>query len=163
MRSILTVAFVVLAATLANAKTMEVHPHSPVASFKLPEAWQTSRIERGIQASTEDEEVYLWVETYKPDELDEVISEHNKYWKEQGVEITGRDMSQHVENGATVQVVSEKATHEGEPTVLLYMEYDLALASKSNILITYWASPEGNKTHADDVKSFIDSMKITEK
>jgi hypothetical protein len=163
MRSIIAAALIALSSTFAQAKTMEVHPKAPVATFKFPESWETSRIDRGVQANTDDDEVYIWVETYKPRELETVIAEHNAYWKQQGVEITGRDLSQHVENGVTVQVVSEEATYEGKPTVLYYMEFDLSLASKSNILVTYWASPEGNAEHTDDVKAIIDSMTITER
>ena len=163
MRLIFATALAIVSATLAHAETMEVRPGKPVASFTLPDEWETTRTNRGIQVKTDDDDVYIWVETYRPEELKTIVSEHNAYWDEQGVKITGRDLSEHVENGVSVQVVSEKATWEGKPTVLLYMEYDLALPSKSNILITYWASPEGHDTYSKDVKSIIGSMTVTEK
>jgi hypothetical protein len=163
MRSVIAAALVVAFAGVAHAETMEVRPKAPIASFTFPDDWDTDRTPRGIQANTEDDEVYIWVETYLPNELETVVAEHNTYWAKQGVKITGRDLKQHVENGVTVQVVSETATWKGKPTVLYYMEYDLALESKRNILITYWASPEGNEENSAEVKSIIDSMAITEK
>lgn len=163
MRFKLAVAFLVASIGLASAETIEVHPPKPVATFTVPDGWSASRTKRGIQMSTDDEEVYMWAETYKPDDLKKIVAEHDDYWREQGVVITGRDLSQHVEDGKSVQVVAQKATYEGKPTVLLYMEYDLGLASKSSILVTYWASPEGHQEHADAVGQIIKSMEITEK
>jgi hypothetical protein len=162
MRSIFAAVLVFAFANPVYAGTMEVRPDAPVASFTFPDDWKTTRVERGVQAKTDDEEVYIWVETYKPNELETVVAEHNAYWKREGVQITGRELNQRVENGVTVQVVSEKATYEGKPTVLYYLEYDLGLSSKSNILITYWASPEGDTEYADDVQSIIGSMVVTE-
>ena len=163
MRVLLAVAFVIGLAGSAQSSTLEVHPSAPVATLTVPGSWVTSRTNRGIEIKTKDEEVYIWAEAYKPNELDRVVAEHDAYWHEQGVIITGRDLSQHTEDGKTVQIVAQNATWKGEPTVLLYMEYDLGLASRSNILITYWASLEGHKAYGDEVGTIIKSMAITEK
>ena len=163
MRVLLAVAFFVGLAGAAQSGTVEVHPSAPVATLTVPTSWVASRTKRGIEIKTKDDEVYIWAETYKPNELDKIVAEHDAYWSEQGVVITGRELSQHAEDGKMVQVVAQKATWNGEPTVLLYMEYDLGLASRSNILITYWASPEGHKAHGDEVGTIIKSMAVTEK
>ena len=52
----------------------------------------------------------------------------------------------HKEGGQQVQMTTETATWNDKPTVLYYVEYDTRTASKSNIVVTYWASPEGDKT-----------------
>jgi hypothetical protein len=163
MRSLFAVALLMASAGLAQAETVEVHPSKPVATLTVPDGWSASRSKRGLEIKTEDEEVYIWAETYQPNELKRIVAEHDNYWKDQGVVINGRDLSQRVEDGKMVQIVAQKATYEGKPTVLLYMEYDLGLPSKSNILITYWASPEGHDEHAKDVQAIIGSMEITEK
>ena len=163
MRSLLALVVLLASTALALAEPMEIRPKAPVATFDLPDSWDTSRIERGIQAISPDKEVDLWIEAYKPDQFQAILAEHNAYWKEQGVEITGQDSKTHKEGGQQVQMTTETATWNGKPTVLYYIEYDLGLASKSNIVVTYWASPEGDKTFHADVGKILESLEVTEK
>jgi len=91
-----------------------------------------------------------------------IIAEHSAYWKDQGVEIASRDEDKRQENGKQISITTEHATWKGEPTVLYYVEYHLGLASNSNIVVTYWASPEGDKSFHDAVGDVLGSLKITE-
>jgi hypothetical protein len=163
MRSALAMILLLSSSTLSVAGTMEIRPREPVAEFTIPEDWKTSRIERGIQAISKDKEVYFWIEAYKPSEFKEIIAEHNAYWKEQGVAIASSDEQKHQENGKEVSMVTEHATWNGDPTVLYYIEYHLGLPSNSNIVFTYWASPEGDKTFQKEVGDVLGTLKVTEK
>ena len=120
-------------------------------------------VDRGIEAISQDKDAFVWVESYLPEELDAIIAEHNAYWKEQGVEITGHETSEHAETGGKYAITEETATENGKPTRLLYAEYDLGLPSKRNIIVTYWASPEGDKKYNNAVADIFSSMTITEK
>ena len=60
-------------------------------------------------------------------------------------------------------MTTEHATWKGEPTVLYYVEFQLGLPSKSNIVFTYWASPEGDKAFNKEVGDVLASLKVTEK
>jgi hypothetical protein len=162
MRNAAGLIFLLASTHFAKAETMEVRPSAPVAKFEIPEDWKTSRIPRGIEAVSTDGEVYFWIESYKPDEFDAIIAEHNAYWKKQGVVITSSDEEKHQENGAEVSMTTEHATWKGEPTVLYYIEFHLGLASKSDIVLTYWASPEGDKQFQKEVGDVIASLKVTE-
>lgn len=163
MRSLFVLAVLFAATTLAFAEPTEIRPKAPVATFDIPDAWETSQISRGIEAVSPDKEVYLWVEAYEPDQFKAILAEHDAYWKEQGVEITARDSESHKEGGQQVQMTTETATWNDKPTVLYYVEYDLGLASKSNIVVTYWASPEGDKTFHGKVGKILESLAVTEK
>ena len=163
MRRAFLLAGFLLAATFAHAETVEVRPDAPVAQFTIPEGWKTSRIDRGIQAVSKDEEVDFWIEAYTPDQFQSLLGEHNAYWKDQGVAISSSDSQTHSANGKEVVVTTEHATWKGKPTVLYYIEFNLGLPSKSNIVFTYWASPEGDKTFQSDVGDVIKSLDVTEK
>lgn len=163
MRPMLAAVLLTASLGLARAETVEVRPEAPVATLAIPPSWIATPSPRGLQIRTEDEEVYVWAQTYKARELKKVVAEHNAYWREQGIEITGHDLSQQSDNGVSWQVVSHNATYKGDPTVLLYLEFDLGLKSGSNILITYWASPEGNKEHGDELGALIKSLTVTER
>jgi hypothetical protein len=142
---------------------MEVQPDAPVAKFTIPDSWKISRIDRGIQAISKDEEVDFWIEVYKPNDFKQILAEHDAYWKEQGVEIASRDSQTHIESGQTMTITNEHATWNGKPTVLYYVEFKLGLPSQSNIVFTYWASPEGNDTFRKEVGAVLSSLKVTEK
>ena len=163
MRSLFALAVFLAATTFALAEPMEIRPEAPVATLDIPDAWETSRISRGIEAVSPDKEVYLWVEAYEPDQFKAILAEHDAYWKEQGVEITARDSKSYKEGGQQVQMTTETATWNDKPTVLYYVEYDLGLASKSNIVVTYWASPEGDETFHGNVGKILESLAVTEK
>jgi hypothetical protein len=163
MRSLLSFVFLLTSCVLSFAGVMEVRPNRPVAEFNIPDGWKTSRIDRGIQAVSKDGEVYFWIETYQPDELQQIVAEHNAYWKDQGVVIASSDDQTHSENGMEVSMSNKHATWKGDPTVLYYLEFHLGLPSKSNIVLTYWASPEGDKSFHKDIGDVISSLKVTEK
>ncbi len=151
------------ACDLAQAETMEVRPSAPIAEFAVPDDWRSSRIERGIQEISADGEVYFWIEAYTPDEFEQILAEHNAYWKEQGVVIGSSDSQTRRENGQEMTMTTEHATWKGAPTVLYYIEFQLGLPSHSNIVFTYWASPDGDKAFHKEVGDVLGSLKVTEK
>ncbi|MBV8662046.1 MAG: hypothetical protein JO107_02980 [Hyphomicrobiales bacterium] len=163
MRNIIVLGAFLSSCVLAQAGTMEVQPDAPVAKFTIPDAWQTSRIERGIQAISKDGEVDFWIEAYKPSEFKQILAEHDAYWKDQGVVISSRDSETHKENGQTLIITNDHATWNGKPTVLYYVEFQLGLPSKSNIVFTYWASPAGDQTFHKEVGAVLRSLTVTEK
>ena len=163
MRSIVSIIFLLFYSVGAYAGTMEVRPNEPIAVFTMPDDWKTSRIDRGVQAISKDEQVYFWIESYKPDEFQQILAEHNDYWKKQGVTITSSDEQKHQENGKEVMFTTQHATWKGAPTVLYYIEFQLGLASQSNIVFTYWASPDGDKTFQKEVGDVLASLEVTEK
>ena len=163
MKFLAIAAALALLAGEARAATVEVDPDTPVAEFNIPDGWKTSHIDRGLQAISKDEEVDFWIEAYKPDEFKQILAEHNAYWKDQGVVIASSDTQTHKENGVEVTITTEHATWKGAPTVLYYVEFHLGLPSKRNIVLTYWASPEGDKTFHGDVGEVLSSLKVTEK
>ena len=163
MRSVIFLLVSLFASDVAHAGPMEVRPDAPIAEFNVPDDWKNSRIEHGIQSVSKDEEVYFWLEAYTPDEFQKILDEHNAYWKEQGVTISSSDTQAHQENGQEVTMTTEHATWKGEPTVLYYVEFQLGLPSKSNIVFTYWASPEGDKAFNKEVGDVLASLKVTEK
>jgi hypothetical protein len=140
-----------------------VRPDAPVASFTIPDSWETSRVARGLRAVSKDGEVDFWIEAYEPSESAAILAEHNAYWSDQGVAITGRNSKTQEKEGRKVIVTEEQATWKGDPTVLYYVEYDLGLPSKNNLVFTYWASPGGDKTYQGEVGDVLASLKVTEK
>ena len=163
MRAAFAALLVLASCAFAKAETVEIRPKAPVAQFAIPDNWKTSHIERGVQAISSDGEVYFWIEAYRPGDLQAIIDEHNSYWKEQNVSISGSDEEKHRENGVEVSMITEHATWKSAPTVLYYVEYHLGLRSDTSLVFTYWASPEGDKAFQKEVGDVLKSLEITEK
>lgn len=148
IRSILY--FVLLVAFLSPAAARQVNLPSgnPIFGIDIPNGWKTSATKRGIEVRSPDEEVFFWVEVYHPADLAAVRGEHERYFAGQGVKATGEPKVSRNETGnVKIQATAFPATWKGAPTVLRYLAIDPGLPAGNQILISYWASPEGDKTH----------------
>lgn len=131
--------------------------------IETPSGWVNTRIPRGLQTNSQDEELYVWLEVYGPGELNAVIAEHNAYWKKEGVVIRGRNQQSEEKDGRTFSITQIDALWNGEATVLYYMDLDLKLPSGRKMVLTYWASPKADRAYAARVEALLDSLTVTER
>jgi hypothetical protein len=151
-----------LSASVIAAKPVTVAPGTPPVTVEVPQGWQTSKIDRGIQAKTADEEVLVWFESYRPAQLETLLAEHNAYYKEQGVTINGQDPAEEKEFPTySVKVTDYKATYEGKPTVLRYVSVASKDPSKRRLLVSVWASPEGSEKYDKDLNAIFNSFRAS--
>lgn len=149
-----------LFAGAASAKTVTVIPGDVPVTVEIPSSWTVSAIKRGTQAKTADDEVYLWFESYRPSQLQTIVAEHNAYFKEQGVAITGEaKQTEKAYPGYVLKFSEYPATYEGKPTILRYISIVPKDADRRNLLLSYWASPEGDKEYNDEMETIIDSLR----
>lgn len=149
-----------MTAGLAFGKTVTVVPGDEPVTVEVPSSWVSSEIKRGVEISTPDEEVMLWIESYIPAQFEKVLAEHNAYFKEQGVTITG-EPEQEAKDFATyaVKFSTYPATYEGEKTVIRYISVGPKDESKRRILLSYWATTDGDKDYDADTSKIIASLK----
>lgn len=134
--------------TPAFARQINLPSGAPIAGIDIPADWKTKATKRGIEVRSPDEEVFFWVEVYLPADQASVSKEHESYFAGQGVTITGEPkVSRSEEGGIKVQATAFPATWKGAPTVLRYLAIDPSLPAGNRVLISYWASPEGDKQH----------------
>jgi hypothetical protein len=146
-----------------HAAPVELSPARPSMRVDTPPGWVNTRIPRGLQTHTKDEELYVWLEVYSDGELDAVLAEHSAYWKNEGIVIRGRNRDSEEKNGRTFSVTQIDALWNGEPTVLYYVDFDLKLPSGRKIVITYWASPKADQEYAARFEALMDSLTVTER
>ena len=146
-------------ATSGMAKTIKVTPANPVAIVDIPDDWKVVDTKRGFGVKSPDEEVFLWIETFTPDQRASVVAEHERYFKRQGVQITGEPkVDTRSDPTVSIRATDLPATWKGEPTVLRYLAIDLHLPSQTQILLSYWASPDGDQEHNDAMDKIIASF-----
>jgi len=136
----------------------------PIADIAFPDAWKVKTITRGLQGATKDDEVYLWAEIYQGDALDDFMAEHDAYYKKQGVDISSDDpKTENIKvNGVPVVLIRVAATWKGKPTVIDYAMFNPAVKTGRKLMVSYWASPEGDKMYEPDLNSILSSVKFRE-
>ncbi|PZR95387.1 MAG: hypothetical protein DI537_04445 [Stutzerimonas stutzeri] len=155
----LALAFAGFAGLPAMAGALQITEADPVAVVTVPDAWTTAKVKRGVEIKTPDEEIYIWFELIAPDELEAVQKEHNGYFDKQGVTITGASetMKQEVK-GKAWSFTELKAKSKDGDSIIRYIAINPNVASGKIIMMTYWASPEGHKTHDAAMSAIIDSI-----
>lgn len=150
----------VLAATLpVLAKTALLQSGSTTLAFQVPDSWKVSTVQRGLEIKSPDEEIFMWVEAYRRSDLDKIKAEHGKYFASQGVAMIGEPKIK-AEGKAKygLAFMDIEATWKGKPTVLRYIMVEPTDASKRSLIVSYWASPEGDKEHAAAMSKLIENL-----
>jgi hypothetical protein len=135
---------------------------NPVASFTIPASWNPSEYENGVEATSDDGTVYIAIEATDIASADDATSSMMQA------------MKQLAKKGVTVDVVSVKKTKakvngldvvdvswdgkdsEGACNVSLSI---VMVTPQKGLLLTYWASPEGEKKYEKDLREIGQSIK----
>ena len=116
--------------------------------INLPDNWRVKNIERGVEISSPDQEIYLWVEAVTTDSVERVIEEYFKYFKQQGV--TTRqpiDQQKHTVGAVDLVQMDIPATYEGAETIVRFVITEARPNETKALFIGYWASPKDDKAH----------------
>ena len=141
------------------AGTYSIGPGDRFATLILPNAWHVTATDRGLQAQTRDDEVYIWAEAYTEGSLDEVSQEHQKYYDDQGVVVTGKPQTKDgTVNGVPARFMNLPATWHGKKTILQYVFLDPGPNRKWKLMLSEWASPEGDKKYDADTNDILNSV-----
>ena len=131
-------------------------------TLDVPDNYKVSSSKRGILAKTPDNQVDVWVETFKGDESDALKKDHGAYWRKQKVDLNGEGESSSRKSGeiSVDKTDFTKATWKGNPTVLRYTAIGPFGPDKKMVLITYWASPEGDRQFGAQIQKMVDSLNV---
>lgn len=142
----------------ALAGSLTITGADPVAVVTIPDDWPNSKIARGIQIKTPDDEIYVWFELIAPGEMDAVQKEHDGYFDKEGVKITGSSETSKQEiNGRAWSFTELRATSKDGPSIIRYVAINPNVAGKI-ILMTYWASEDGHKEHDAAMTKMFNSI-----
>lgn len=145
--------------TQALAGAVPITSAEPVAVVTIPDSWTQSKVARGVQIKTPDEEIYIWFELVAPEQIDALQKEHQAYFTKEGVTFTDatETVSREV-NGRPWSFTEVKATSSDGPSLIRYLGINPKVASGKIIMMTYWASLEGHSAHEAAMKAMIDSI-----
>ena len=157
-------ALILFMSAAGQARDVTIPIGKGTVTITFPKSWNVSNIERGLEAKTGDEEVYIWAEAFTDAGLDGLMQEHQNYFNKQGVVVTGKLHSEtKVVNGFNMKMISLPATWHDEPTVLEYLIVDPALPSGWKLMVAEWASPKGDRMYQADLDTILNSLNFGKK
>jgi hypothetical protein len=160
MKKLLLAAVIAVAVpALAFAKTSKIPDDDTVAIVTIPDAWDIHEIDAGVEATSPDSEVYLAVEAAPAKDVNQTAIDAVKWLAKQGVTIDASSMKQKEIkiNGMEAVDLSWDGKDKDGPTKV---SVTLVVASAKKVLVlTYWASPDGEKANEKDLMAIAGSIK----
>ncbi|WNJ90862.1 histidine kinase [Bosea sp. 685] len=159
IRTVLTATCLVAFPLLAAAKTYSIPDPNPVAVITLPDGWESSEIDKGVQSTSEDETVYVSVEVTELKDAAQAIADAVTWLKSKDVVIDQASQEQKpfsINGLEGVQVKWNGKDEDGPTHVSLTL---LQVTDTKGLVLTYWASPEGETENLKDLSSIINSLK----
>lgn len=144
--------------TIAQAKVTTIND----ITLDVPDGYKSSSSTRGLLVKTPDSEVDVWVEVAKAADFDTMMKEHDRYWEKNKVLLNGDGNKTDSKQGDinVSKVDFDKATWKGDPTVLRYTFVGPLGPEKKIVVITYWASPAGDKSFGANLQKMVDSLNV---
>ncbi len=143
----------------ATARTLTFKGTGVAFPINLPDNWRVKDIDRGVEISSPDKEVYLWVEATTAAGVERVVEDYFKYFRQQGVTTSQPiDQQKHTVGGVELVQMDIPATYEGAQTIVRFVITDARPNESKGLFIGYWASPKGDKTHDATMSSIITDL-----
>lgn len=143
----------------ASAEEYKLPEETPVVSFSFPEKWEASEFDGGVEATSEDGEVYIAIEGVDAQGVEKSMDEAFKYLTEKGVKPnpeTVKTAEGKLEGMDVVDISLEGTDEDGACKVTIMV---IAASDAHGIMVIYWASPEGEKTNQADLDKIVKSIK----
>jgi hypothetical protein len=159
MKKLLIAALIAGAPSFVYAKSFAIPQKNPVATVVLPDDWDGEVIDTGVEVTSKDDEVYIAFETVKAAKADAAIKEAIDYLVEKGVKIDAASMKQREKtiNGmAGLEIDWTGKDKDGDAQISLTI---LQATKDRLIMLTYWASPEGEKNNLEALNKIAGSIK----
>lgn len=164
MKALMFAALFALSLPLAaHAKTYPIPDDDPIATVTLPDSWDTDDLDDGVEATSKDETVYVAIEAADLTDVKAATVEAFKFFDEKGITIdkSSQKESEFTINGLKGFELSFKGKDEDGPTNVSVSV--VTVSEKKVLMITYWASDEGEKNNADGLSKIINSIQATKK
>jgi hypothetical protein len=144
----------------AAAETHKIPGDNPSATVTVPDdGWSVSPIAKGVEISSDDDEVYMAVEGVPLKDLVELVGDTVKYLNREGVQV---DKSTEKETSGTINGMDMRdigwSGRDKDGDVIIHLLI-VAVSPTDAVLFTYWASPTGDKEHDAAITKIVRSIR----
>jgi len=161
MHMLLIVAALSLAGILsAHAGTHNIPKVEPLATVTIPDQCTTEPYMEGegVEANSEDGEVYLAIETTASEGVEDAIKDAAEYLAGKGVSFDDKSMKQSKRkiNEMDAEEVSWDGEDDEGPTKIGVAV--VSVTSEKGVLLIYWSSPEGAEKNREAIDKIVTSI-----
>ena len=160
MKKLIIAALVLAAALPSFAGNYKLPKEEPKVVINIPSKWQVEAEDESIEASSEDDEIYIYADIQDSDSIEGAIQEAIGYLKKNKVKVdTASEKKTEVKiNGMDCFDIEWSGEDEDGPCKCGLTVY--GISDKEALLVLYWASIEGEKKHADDINKIFNTVKL---
>lgn len=153
----------ILAAPLpALAKVFPIPAEDPVATVNIPDSWEPDTFDGGVEMNSPDKEIYIAAEEVKATDITSAVAETVKILAKEGLEIDTKTQkaSDITINGLKAHDFSYTGKDKDGPA---NFSITLVETGKTDLflMLSYWGSPEGEKTNAAALQAISGSIQAT--
>jgi hypothetical protein len=132
---------------------------SAYASVEIPDDWKSETYDKGVEAVSEDGEVYLAIEAVGGESLDKSIEEALEYLKKQGVTVDDSTAETEESKLGDMDVVYTNWAGKDEDGPCRVALSIVAVSKGKGLMVIYWASPEGGEKNMPVINDIANSIK----
>jgi hypothetical protein len=142
----------------AFADTFKLPENKPVVSFVLPDSWNPTETDAGLQAVSVDGEIYLALEYFDADSVNDVVDENVSFLEKQGVTVdkTPKSEGDSTLNDMAITHKSYQGKDKDGPCEIS-MSF-LSIAPGKGLMITYWGSTDAADKHKESLEKILHSI-----
>ncbi len=164
MKALLIATLIALCLPAASrAKTYMLPDDEPVALIALPDAWAADDLDDGIEAVSPDEAVYVAVEAADRYDPDGALAAARAFFDDKGIVVdrastTPKDIE--INGYAGFSLTFEGRDEDGPTHVVVSV---LQVSEAGALMITYWASDDGENANPDALSALLSSIQTAKK
>ncbi len=159
MKAFLFAALIAFAVPLAaHSKDYPLPDAEPMAAISLPDSWDVDDLDDGIEAVSKDELVYVAVETADAIDARAATTAAYSFFDDKGIVIDKASFRQsdiEVNGFSGFQLFFEGRDEDGPTRVSVTV---LPVGETGAVMITYWASEDGEKSNPDGLMNIVNSV-----
>ena len=136
---------------VASAKDFKLGDDEAVTWITLPDTWEPTAIDDGVEGTSPDKETYVAAEVVKATELKEAGAEADKFFVKSKIklDVASKTEKEIKMSGLPAYDIAWKATDEDGPT---HVSLTIVKISETKmLLLTYWGSEAGEKSNVKDL------------
>lgn len=141
------------------AKTLAFPSDNPVARITIPDSWGPEETDTGIEATSDDNAIYLAIDVADASEAGKAVDEAIKFLDKNGVKVdeSSQKQSEDTVNGMKMMNFDWSGKDkDGDVSIGLSV---LAPSADKILLITYWGTKGEQEKHGKDLIAIISSLK----
>jgi len=143
----------------AVAGTFKLPDEKAYCSVTIPDSWKPETYDNGVEALSEDEQVYLAIESTNTGNVEKSMQEAFDYLKKKGVVVdaeTAKQKEGKINGMDVVDLSWDGKDEDGACKVSLTV---FSITDDKGLLIIYWASPEGETKNQETITKIAQGIK----